>query len=95
MVRELVKQLNNQYVRDSAAKALGRLAQNSEDVCLQLLKTLQDGRFNVRVGVLTALSTTGRQTDDVMAALNTALKDNNIFVRKAAAESLKQIRGTT
>lgn len=94
MVQALLNQLDDEnwgmcYI---AAQVLGQLGRECESKILNpLLKKLQGGS-RIQVTASQALGIARCQTPEVMAALETARRDRNKFVREAAEEALKQIR---
>ncbi|MEH2234381.1 MAG: HEAT repeat domain-containing protein, partial [Nostoc sp.] len=78
----------SQYVRNSAASALGKLGNASPQVVEALLGLLKDETQYVRYSAAEALGKLGNASPQVVEALLGLLKDESQYVRYPAAEAL-------
>jgi len=84
----------DEYIRISAAEALGKIGQAAEPAIPELLKTaLADSNSYVRDSAAKALEKIGHATNQVVSPLVTALEsnDNSLQIRQNAAKALGNI----
>lgn len=79
------------FVRQAAARALGRLGPLAAKAVPALAAASRDPEAQVRLAVVYALGKAGSMTPPALAALKAAAKDEDAQVRKAAQEAWPQI----
>ncbi|GGA17156.1 sister chromatid cohesion protein PDS5 [Okeania sp. KiyG1] len=82
---------DDQKVRKSAAKALGKLDNSTEPVIQALLGKFQDTDSDVRLSAVEALGNLGNASELLVKAILALLQDENLAVRFYAVEALKKL----
>ncbi len=92
-VTDLIKQLKsqNEFVRSSAAKALGRMGSEAKQVIPALTEALKDQSEYVRIKAASALGEMGPEAKQAIPALTERLNDEDHLVRDFAARAIERL----